>query len=68
MSTEKGSNAGTINVGEYNSRLEYLGFTQDSARALEKLKPWVEKNTTMPSSTTHDIHTNGPEIGMKIMT
>lgn len=25
----------------------------------------VEKNTTIPSSTTHEIQANGPEIGMK---
>ena len=45
MGNDHGSKTETqsINISEYEARLEYLGFTPKAARKLEKLKPWAEK-------------------------
>jgi heme-based aerotactic transducer len=45
MSNKNGSDSGAVDMGEYKSRLDYLGFTPETARTLEKLKPWTEKVT-----------------------
>ena len=43
MSNEKELGSGTIDMADYKSRLDYMNFSAEDARALEKLKPWAEK-------------------------
>jgi heme-based aerotactic transducer len=41
MSNNQGSTE-SINLNEFKARLDYMGFTAEDARRLEKLKPWAE--------------------------
>ena len=48
MSNERGtgSNTQSVDMGQYRGRLDYLGFTPEDARNLEKLRQWTEKNAS----------------------
>jgi hypothetical protein len=62
MSNEKGSNSEAINMGEYKSRLDYLGYTPELARTLEKLRPWAEKVSAEFATKLYDPQFKNPEF------
>lgn len=62
MSDTRGSATGTVNMSEYRSRLDYLGFTQEDAQALQKLKPWAEKVQEEFARKFYDPQFENPEF------
>jgi len=62
MSNDQGSGSGTVNMGEYKSRLDYLGYTPDLARTLEKLRPWAEKVSAEFATKFYDPQFKNPEF------